>query len=313
MTAGAAKGIGMVALALLCVLAPASADAKKKKKTPPAVTRTSSVPLLPGSVTATTAGCPKKTHISGGGLTVTPTYSANGSNVINGGSGTRAIDQASNPSGKKAWAAGAGAFNQPAQPGTFAAVARCESNTLGKLAATLSGSGTVAPDNSSDLVINCPGNTHVLSGGFASDPPSNLSALGQKRFEVLQSRRTAPGQWTVTGENPSGAPGPATLTGYAICEVNAKKSVVSETSVSAAIVDNGRATATATCAKKKHVVSGGFLVTPLSSGVTLPAVGIDQFQPVGSSAWQTALYEYPGFVFPPGSLLSTFAYCKPNK
>jgi hypothetical protein len=79
----------------------------------------------------------------------------------------------------------------------------------------------------------------------------------------------------------------------------------------APIADNGRTSANATCAGKTHSVGGGFLISPTQVG-TVPAVGVDQMQPVGAKAWQVGLFEYPSFAPPAGSSVAAYSYCKKN-
>ena len=70
------------------------------------------------------------------------------------------------------------------------------------------------------MVFNCPPGTHVTRG-FAGEGLTNLASLATFRIIVLQSRRTGPGQWTVTAYNRTGAP-TAIVTGHAVCERNGK-------------------------------------------------------------------------------------------
>jgi hypothetical protein len=123
---------------------------------------------------------------------------------------------------------------------------------------------------------------------------------------IAESRRVDVQTWDVVAVNPTGAPSDATLSVNAVCERNG--TAVTEASAVAPIVDNGRTSAVATCSKKAHMVGGGFLVSPLTS--PSPAVGVDQTQPSGQRSWLAGLYEYPSFVLPPGSTLTTYAYCK---
>lgn len=295
--------------------ADAKKKGKKKKRTPAALTATSAAPLLPGSSQTATVNCPGKTHVTGGGLSVDQPYSANGTDTLQDDSGTRSIHFSSHPSGPVNWSAGAAAFGTPAIPGTLTGNARCERNTFGKLATISSVSGSVPPDTLANVRAGCTTpNTHVVGGGFTTDTPGDLANLVGIRLEVLQSRRTSNREWTVTALNPTAASGSVNVTAYIACEFDRGSRTVSETFSTAAIAENGRAAATATCGSRQHVVSGGFQVSPLTSGTNLASVGIDQLQPVGNNGWQTGLYEYPGpFVAPAGASLTTYAYCKPDK
>jgi hypothetical protein len=296
--------ISLVAVGALCLLAPA-AGAKGKT-----ATRLASVAIAPGTQQAVTTTCVGKSHITGGGWSVAPTYSANGQNAPNAGSGTRVNHLQSQPSGAKSWIASVAAFTAPAQAGTLTGIARCESNSLGKLAGTISGSSTIPISQSTTVDAHCPQGTHVLNGGFSASPPGNLANPAVPRLLVTESRRTDTQTWQVQVVNPLGSGGVATLFTSALCERNAKGASLSEASAAAPIVDNGRTVATASCTGKKHTTGGGFQVSPVAN--TAPAVGIDQMQPAGQKAWQVGSYEYPGFVLPAGSFLTAYSYCKKN-
>lgn len=305
-SAGRIVVAALAAMLALSVLAPA-ALAKKKG---PAVTTNSSVAIAPGTQQIATANCAKQTHISGGGWSVAPTYSANGQNAANAGTGTRVNHLQSQSSGAKSWISSGAAFTAPAQAGTLTGIARCENNSLGKLAGTISGSSTIPISQSTTVDARCPAGTHVLNGGFAASPAGNLANPAQPRLLVTESRRTDTQTWQVQVVNPSGSGSVATLVTSALCERNAKGVSVSEVAAPAPIADNGRTAATASCTGKKHTVGGGFQVSPVTN--TAPAVGIDQMQPSGQKAWLVGSYEYPGFVLPAGSFLTAYSYCKKN-
>src|SRR5262249_22756918 len=129
--------------AMLALGAFAPGALAKKGKGKSAVTTTASAAIAPGTQQVATANCAKKTHVTGGGFSVVPTFSANGQNAPNAGTGTRVNHMQSQPSGAKSWISSVAAFTAPANPGTLTGIARCESNTLGKLAGTLSGTSTI--------------------------------------------------------------------------------------------------------------------------------------------------------------------------
>jgi hypothetical protein len=286
------------------------AKPKKKKSKSPAVTRTATVPLLPGTQQSATATCAKGTHISGGGFSVSPTYSASGTDAFGDDTGTRSIHLQSQSAGNRRWTAGAAAFTSPTVAGTLSAIARCERNDLGRLAVTLSGSTIIPVSQGSTTTLNCPAGTHVLTGGFAGSPPGNLADPTGRRLVITESRRVSNSTWEIRAVNPLGAPSVATLSTNVICERNGKRGVIENSAVTP-ITDNGRTSAMVPCpGKKHHVVGGGFLVSPFTS--PSPAVGIDQHQPAGRRSWQVGLHEFPTFLLPTGSLLTTYAYCKRN-
>jgi hypothetical protein len=298
-------------LAALLALAPATTvEAKKKKPKPPAVTRPTAVSLAPGTQQSTTATCPKGTHVSGGGFSVSPAYSAGGTDTFSDDTGTRSVHLQSQSAGNRRWTAGAAAFSSPTVAGSLSAIARCERNDLGRLAVTLSGSSIIPVGQGNTTTLTCPAGTHVLTGGFAGSPPGNLADPAGRRLIITESRRVSNSTWEIRAINPLGAPSVATLSTNAVCERNRKRGVF-ENSAVIPIIDNGRTSLTAPCpSKKHHVVGGGFLVSPFSSPI--PGVGIDQHQPAGRRTWQVGLHEFPTFPLPTGSLLTTYAYCKRN-
>jgi hypothetical protein len=298
-------GLALVTALALGVLAPA---ALAKSKT--AVTVNSSIAIAPGTQQIATAGCTKQTHISGGGWSVFPTFSANGQNAPNSGSGTRVTHLQSQNSTNRSWTASVAAFTAPASPGTLTGIARCENNSLGKLAGTVSGTSTIPISQAATVDARCPAGTHVLTGGFALSPAGNLANPGQPRPLMTESRRTDTQTWQVQAVNPALSGTVATLVTSVLCERNAKGVSVSEVGAPAAIVDNGRTAATASCTGKKHTVGGGFQISPVAG--TAPAVGIDQMQPSGQKAWLVGSYEYPGFNLPAGSFITAYSYCKKN-
>lgn len=277
------------------------ADAKKKKSKPVASTNSASSALAAGGSATATAGCSGKTHATGGGYSVAPNFAPPAT-------GLRSLPTLNSPLGNKGWTATSVAYTNPASAGALTAYARCEKNSAGKIAIRSNSSATLPAGIGQSLVFNCPPGTHVISGGFAGDGPTALNSLATFRIIVLESRRTGPGQWTITGYNRTGAP-TSTLTGYAVCEFNAKGSAVSEVSSFVPVANDARTAADPTCSKKQHVVSGGFLVSPLPPG-TVPVIGVDETQPVGERWWHTGLHEFPSFTLPAGSALQAVAYCK---
>jgi hypothetical protein len=297
-----------VLLALGALTPVSEAKPRKGRMKSPAVSRTATVALPPGSQQSATATCAKGTHISGGGFSVSPAYSAGGTDSFTDDTGTRSVHLQSQSAGNRRWTAGAAAFSSPTVAGSLSAIARCERNDLGRLAVTLSGSSTIPVGQGNTTTLTCPAGTHVLTGGFAGSPPGNLADPAGKRLIITESRRVSNSTWEIRAINPLGAPSVATLFTNAVCERNGKRGVF-ENSALTPITDNGRTSLTAPCpSKKHHVVSGGFLVSPFASPI--PGVGIDQHQPAGRRAWQVGLHEFPTFPLPTGSLLTTYAYCK---
>jgi hypothetical protein len=300
--------LGIAALAALLALVPAAGAAKKKRKrVQPAVSVTAPTPISPGSEAAATATCPSKTHVTGGGWSLSNPYTANGSTTLTDDTGTRINHLQSQPASLTSWTAGAAALGVPANGGTFSSIARCETNKLGRTTFGVSGSTTVPIGQESTNVVHCSPGTHVLNGGFSFSPSGSPAPAGFRAL-VVESRRSAVDTWQVDLVNPAGAPAAVTLTLNILCEVNRKGLGVSETSSIVPIVNDSRATAIPTCSGKTHATGGGFVISPMVG----PAVGIDQMLPVGTKSWQIGLYEYPGFNLPAGSSLAGYAYCKKN-
>jgi hypothetical protein len=280
---------------------------KKKKKKAAATATTQSSPVAFGSATAPTgsAACTGSTHATGGGYAISPSFTPPAT-------GLRSAHIASNPVGAGAWSSQAAAFSNPIASGLLTTFVRCESNALGKLALTGSSSVTLAPGSGQNLIFNCAPGTHVLTGGFSGTSFGDFANPNTGyRTIVLQNRRTGPGQWTVTGYNNPQAGVTATLTGYAVCERDAKGRTISEASAFAPLTENARGAADATCGGKTHVVSGGFLVSPTGPG-QVPGVGIDEMQPVGNKGWHVGLHDFVNVELPLGSSLTGYAYCAPD-
>jgi len=301
----AAAVLSLAALASLAAMAPAVDAKKKKKKGSPAVTRSSAVPFTQASDATVTTACPKGTHVTGGGFVVSPNFDPNST------TGLRSMNSTSHPSGNKSWTSGGSAYATPPASGSFTGFARCEKDSVGKLAVTANSTATISPGAGQNMAFNCPPGTHAISGGYSGPSLGAFTfAIASARIVVLGSRRTGAGQWTISAYNNSSSPASATLTGYATCELNGKGQSVSEASAFAPVVDNGRTVADATCSKKKHVVSGGFLVSPATFPGSVPFIGVDENQPTGKRGWHVGLHEFPPFALPPGSSLQATAYCK---
>lgn len=279
---------------------------KKKKPGPPAVTASSQVAFASGTTQAATASCTGKTHVTGGGFNVSPSFTPPGT-------GLRSVTSTSHPTGPTGWYAGGSAFSTPSASGSFTSHAQCESNSLGKLAQIVSQTVTLAPANSQTFTFNCPPGTHALSGGYAGDAIAGFLYQAQNfRIIPLQSRRISPTQWTVQASNSSFATAAATFSGYAVCERNAKGRTISEASVFSLLANDARTTADPACAgRKQHVVSGGFLISPNAVG-SIPVTAIDEFQAASKGIWHLGLHEFVDVSLPAGSSVQTYAYCAPD-
>jgi len=298
-----------IALCLVLAVGLASPAVAKKSKSA-ATTRSVTVPIASGATVTTSASCAGKTHMTGGGFAVSPPFTPPST-------GLRSWTTTSNPVGKKTWTASGSAFNNPGGSGSFTAFARCEANSLGRIAITASSSVTLSPGEFRSLAFVCPGNSHVISGGYAGDGPTDLNHPSSNgwRLDILQSQRTSAREWTITAFDRGNSPPPsasASLTGFVVCELNAKGVKVSEKSAAAPLTTGARATADPSCPKGRHVVSAGFVISPLPSGVgaVVPVISLDEFKPTSNRGWHVGLHPWTSAVLPAGESLQAFAYCK---
>jgi hypothetical protein len=294
--------VGVAALVALLALGTASPAVakKKKKKTQPAVTVTVAVPFSSASTASASANCTGKTHVSGGGWLVSPHFDPATT------TGLRSVNSTSAALGVTGWTATSDAFAGPSASGSFTAVARCESNTLAQIATAISGSATVPSGQLSDLVLSCPTGTHVVSGGYsATGLASYTNSLNNFRILVLQSRRTAINQWTVSALENSLVSASGNISVSALCERDAKGRSIGEAATFSGFGNNSRASGDPACPAKQHVVSGGYALSPTSSAI--PVVGVDEFQPAGNSGWHLGLHSVGPQ--PAGASVATYAYC----
>jgi hypothetical protein len=304
------RGIGLIAVAALAgalsIAVGSPAMAKKGKSS--ASTRGSTVALPAGGTATASASCKGKTHVTGGGFAVSQPFTPPVT-------GVRSWTNNSNPVGIKTWTASGSAFTSPPTSGTFTTFARCETNALGKIAVTASGSATLSPGEFRTLVFQCPKDTHVISGGYSSDGPTDPTNANGWRLDILQSQRTSAREWSISAFDRGNTPPPnagANVTGYVVCELNQKGVRVGQAVASAPLAANARATAAPTCPKKQHTVSGGFVISPLPGGVgaLVPVFSLDQSEPSGNRSWHVAGHPWVTAAVPPGTSLQATAYCK---
>jgi len=299
--------VAVAALAALLALgaaSPAVAKKKKKKKAAPAVTMTAAAPLSSASSASATANCTGKNHLSGGGYVVSPHLDLAVPNT-----GLRSVNSTSTPVGVTAWNARPDAFSSPSASGSVTAIARCESNSLSQIATVVSGSATIPTGQLTDMVITCPPGTHVVSAGYAGTGlGSYVNNFASFRIIILGSHRTALNEWTIEAFESSANPASGSVSVAALCEKDAKGRSIGEVSTIAGFATNSRASGDPTCPAKQHVVSGGYLLSPIPQGPgAVPVVGIDEFEPSGNSTWHLGLHTVGPQ--PPGSSVATYAYC----
>jgi hypothetical protein len=300
--------LGVAALVFACALAPA-AQAKKKKLTIVGTTSTA-VPLPPNSQQSTTASCAPGLHVTGGGFSIAPEFTSNGTATLGDDGGVKALTQVSYPSARSSWTATTSSFPTPATAGALTAYARCEHNKLGKVAGVVFGSQTINQGELFTLNLPCPTGTHVLSGGYTVDKPFN-NTLNSSHIFVLANYRSATNIWTVSAFNFPGASfPPSTLTPYAICEKKGSRAITQAQTPATPLADNGTVQGIASCAKKHHAIGGGFTFDPRTGGA-VPIPEIELSAPVGAREWAVHAYDFPfPSVTPPGTAMTTYAYCR---
>ncbi len=289
----------LAGLLVIGLASPAIAK-KKKKKAQPAVTASAS-PFSSATTASASAGCTGKTHVSGGGWAVSPHYDPGGN------TGLRSLNSTSTPQGTTGWTTTSDSFVNPSASGSITAFARCESNKLSQIATAISGSATVLSGQLDDLVLNCPTGTHVVSAGYTGTGlVSHVNNPNNLRILILQSRRTAVNQWTVSAFENSLVPASGNVSVTGLCERNAKGQSIGEVSAFSGFGQNQRASGDPSCPSKQHVVSGGYALSPTTSQI--PVVGVDEFQPNGNRAWHLGLNAL-NVPQPAGSSVATYAYC----
>jgi len=272
-------------------------------------TKTGSNPFPPDSKKSASANCPPRTHATGGGFAVTPAATPGGA--------VESFTTNNNFAGRAAWTVTSGQVAS-GHGNTLTAAIRCERKRDGKIAILLSGTAHLVPDTTppfdavgQNLVFHCPPGTHPIAGGYQVAKPfdPNNTATTNKFF-ATQTRRTGT-TWTVSGYllGGGGAP-PADFTGTVPCEKNGNRPLVEKSKV-VPFNEDSRATASATCKKGTHLVSGGFAFTPNSNG-PVPVPFVDQSVPTTRRIWTTSAYDSIAFSTPVGSTLTTYAYCRRN-
>jgi hypothetical protein len=279
---------------------------KKKKHLVPAITTTAIAPISSSSTASATANCTGKTHITGGGYSVSPHFDPSGN------TGLRSVNAASISAGPSAWNARSDVFATPASSGSITTMARCENNSLGKLGVIVTGTATVPSGVLDNIAIHCPGGTHVLGAGYdATGLATYVNSFASFRIFILQSRRTGLAEWTISAFESSVSPDSGTVSVAAICELNATGRSISEVAQIAPFGNVSRASADATCPSKQHVISGGYVLSPIpANSGSPPIVGVDEFNPVGNSTWHVGLHTVGPQ--PAGSSVASYAYCAPD-
>jgi hypothetical protein len=158
--------------------------------------------------------------------------------------------------------------------------------------------------------LKCPPQTRASAGGYSSDSQFQNNVNGVT-LVVVQSRRTSPRIWTVTAFLRGGAGAQdQDITVGVVCEAASRRRIT-VASNTVPYPEDDRASAIALCPKGKHVVSGGFVFTPLTGSVPIPF--IDYMAPVGNRQWRVDAYDSMQFLQPDAATLTTHAYCRRNK
>jgi hypothetical protein len=265
------------------------------------LTRTKSTTLPPESQRSVSATCPRGTHSTSGGFRVSPGGVP--------GQGFQALVQNSDRSGNRGWSVTGGAESTNPSS-TLTAVVRCERKSDGKVVVPLVGSQSVNPGFAQTFNFHCPPGTRPVGAGWSVDNPYTGDVANSSNLIVVESRRTNATTWTLTAEVRSASTVVSTFTGTVPCERKSPRKLVQK-SRTVSFSDNQRASASATCAKRTHVVSGGFVINPLPPGV-VPFAPVDYNAASGPRSWRVDLYDTV-LALPPGSTLTTYAYCRRNK
>jgi hypothetical protein len=244
------------------------------------------------------------THSTAGGFVVSPLGTPGG--------GFQSVTQLSTPSGRRGWRVVSGA-EQTNPVANLTASVRCERKIDGRIIVRLTGSDTIAPGFAVNFNFRCPPGTHPLGGGWSVDAPFDGDLGTSSNLIVIQNRRTSPTTWLITAEVRSGAPNPSTFRPTVPCERNSRRRITERGRV-VPLADNTRASASATCARGRHVVSGGFVLTPLpgTTPAPVPFAPMDYNAPTGGRTWRADVYDTV-YAAPAGSALTTYAYCRRNR
>jgi hypothetical protein len=295
-----------VAVAGFCVVA--SLAAAPGANASRGVTRTGAVSFPPSTKRLASASCPAGAHLTTGGFLVSPGATA--------GSGFKTLTQVNKIAGTSGWTVQSASFaTNPAA--TLIAYARCERKRDGRIAIRSPFPIPVNPGEQRRVTSRCPDGTHPIGGGWSiNNPydPANLSASSY--LTVTENRQVGPRSWAIAGQIPNVMSlQPSTLTTETTCEYNGRRKITVRSKL-VPYLNNVRTTATATCPKRKHVVSGGFLFNPQAGpppGNPVPFPYLDRHSPVGSRSWRVDAYDLSAFPPPAGSAMTVYAYCRKNR
>jgi hypothetical protein len=255
-----------------------------------------STPLIAGHTAVAVAACPGPSHITGGGFGIDPP-STPGGNVT-----THTTSFHPNDDGTFSALSANSTFGVDS---TLTATARCESSRDGKLATIFDGCCTpIDPGHAQPIDLNCLPGTHVVSAG----PRSTIGG----KMVVVEDRRLTDTTWQITGRVPTASTTSSDIGGWAVCERNGSSRPIIERSTVTPYLEDTRTDGTATCDNRTHVVGGGFLFLPFGPG-SVPVPYVDRSVPLGNTGWSVAAYDLSLFNVPPGSTMTTYAYCRSNK
>ena len=287
---GVAGIAALVAILVPVLLGAASAEAKKKGKTPksPPVTVVSAAQATSGDnqqVTAT-ATCPSGLIAVGGGFQSPP--------VLDAGAPTDAnLVYESRRAGDSAWQVSAVREDEGASGPDLplTAVVDCRSTKLGgkkhpakkavaamnkkkkkKLSiteATATAVAVGADEAQAQASATCPGKTQALGGGFSTSPTPVSTSPGSAFPYVWSNHRTSPTTGLAAISNVGRVE--RTLTSYAYCASGLK---IAETTANVALPASGTTVVSATsttppCPKGKALLGGGFDNSPATKSTAV--------------------------------------------
>lgn len=292
-----ARALGAAALVVAISVAPALATR--------GTTRTQTKPFPQSEQASAQATCGKGSHSTSGGYRVNPPSPP--------GTVPGALVQGNTRTGNRGWRVAAGSTSAHLD-GTLTAYVRCERRSDGRIAGHLIGRSTIEPGTATPFVFTCPPGTRPIGGGWSVDNLFN-GTTGSSLLVVVENRRKSARVWRITAYVPSignPASNPASeLTATVPCERKNRRKIVQRSRL-VPINETARSGATATCRKGTHVISGGFVITPLPPGA-VPYTPIDRHHPASPRTWRVELYDTGLGSVPAGSALTTYAYCKQNR
>jgi len=243
-------GWALLAVALSAIGPPVDAEGAKRRPIGKIRTgqSTVSIPAVQGAIGTATATCPTGTKAVSGGFSTSPV--PNELSVIS-----------SKRSGRRAWTASVQQTTNNAALAELTTFVYCDRRL--RRAPVASAPLSIPSGLPQTATASCPLGRRAISGGFEIATDITFTGAGT----VLASRRSQPGEWSVTLQNING---PSTeLTAYAYC--TRRPGRLREREGAATLPDSGSPITTATaitasCPKRIGARSGGFSIAATGGG-----------------------------------------------